>query len=92
VGDYVEVVDRPHLIPLPVEWQDPAHEWLPREVAGAVALVAEGGAVSVTIANIEITDELAGEAAALAQRAGVGFSVERDPVTGRRAMRIGPRP
>jgi hypothetical protein len=84
-------VDRPRPIPLPVDWQDPIHDWLPREVAGAIALVAEGGAVSVTIANIEITDDLAGEAAALAQRAGVAFSVERDPVTARRAMRIGPR-
>jgi hypothetical protein len=84
-------VDEPRLIPLPVEWQDIAADWLPREVAGAITLVAEGGAVTVTIANIEITNELAGEAASLAQRANVGFEVERDPVTGRRAMRIGPR-
>jgi hypothetical protein len=84
-------VDEPRLIPLPVEREGHWPEWLPREVASAVTLVAEGGAVTVTIANIEITNELAGEAASLAQRAGVEFSVERDPVTGRRAMRIGPR-
>jgi hypothetical protein len=79
------------LIPLPVERQDPNADWLPREVVSAVTLVAEGGAVAVTIANVEITNQLAGEAASLAQRANVGFAVERDAVSGRPAMRIGPR-
>ena len=84
-------MDEPRPIPLLVEWQDAIAEWLPREVGGAIILVAEGGAVTVTIANIEITNQLAGEAASLAQRANVGFAVERDPVSGRPAMRIGPR-
>jgi hypothetical protein len=60
-------------------------------LAAAVGLVAADEATQVTIANVEVTDQLAGEAAAFAQGAGVSFAVERDPTTGRRAMRIGPR-
>jgi hypothetical protein len=73
-----------------VEW-DPAAHWLAGELSAAITLVAEGQATRITIANVEIDDEMAGEGAALAQGAGVAFAVERDPVTGRRAMRVGPR-
>jgi hypothetical protein len=73
-----------------VEW-DPAAHWLAGELSAAITLVAEGRATRITIANVEIDDEMAGQGAALAQSAGVAFAVERDPVTGRRAMRVGPR-
>ena len=77
-------------IPLPVEWE-PAAQWVAGELSAAITLVAEGQATRITIANVEIDDEMAGQGAALAQRAGVAFAVESDPVTGRRAMMVGPR-
>ena len=78
-------------IPLPISYSEPATEGVWSDLAAAIGVVAEGAAVRITIANVEITDELAGTGAALAQRAGVAFTVERDPVTGCRSMRIGPR-
>jgi hypothetical protein len=83
-------VDDRRPIPLPVEWE-PAAQWVAGELSAAITLVAEGHATRITIANVDIDDEMAGQGAALAQRAGVGFAVENDPVTGRRAMTVGPR-
>lgn len=80
-----------HPIPLPVERVESMSEPAWHEVSAAVALVAEGGATRVTIANVEITDDLAGNAAALCQRKGVAFAVDRDTLSGRRALRVGPR-
>ena len=60
------------------------------ELLAAVALVAGGEATRVALTNLTISDALAGEAAALAQRAGVGFFLERG-VAGRREIRVGPR-
>jgi hypothetical protein len=73
-----------------VHWA-PAAQWVATELTAAIALVAEGSATRITIANVELDDDMAGQGAALAQRAGVAFAVERDPLTGRRAMRVGPR-
>ena len=77
--------------PLPVAGAHPQLEAVWGDLAAAIGLVAADEATQVTIANVEVTDQLAGEAAAYAQQAGVAFAVERDPLTGRRAMRIGPR-
>ncbi len=84
-------MDRLRPIPLPVVKVERAAEWAENELMAAIALVAEGGAGRIIIANIEVTDELAGHGAALAQQAGVAFAVDRDPTTGRRALRVGPR-
>ena len=73
-----------------MDWE-PAAQWVAGELSAAIALVAEGNATRITIANVDIDDEMAGRGAALAQRAGVAFALESDPVTGRRAMRVGPR-
>jgi len=84
-------MDRPRPTPLPLLRVEPVAEWAENELMAAIALVAEGGARRITIANVEVTDDLAGHGAVLAQQAGVAFAVDRDPVTGRRALRIGPR-
>ena len=84
-------MDRPRPIPLSVVTVEPAAEWAENELMAAIALVAEGGARRITIANVEVTDELAGHGAMAAQQAGIAFAVDRDPITGRRALRIGPR-
>jgi len=84
-------MDRPRPIPLPVVRVEPATEWAENELTAAIVLVAEGRAARITIANVEVTEELAGHGAALAQQAGVAFAVDPDPSTGRRALRIGPR-
>lgn len=84
-------MDERRPIPLPVARVATAAEEVSSDLAAAIALVAEGGATRVTVANIDITDELAGHGAALAQHAGVAFAIDRDPATGRRAIRIGPR-
>jgi len=84
-------MDRSRPIPLPVLRVERTTEWAENELTAAIAVVAEGGAGRITIANIEVTDELAGRGAALAQQAGVAFAVDPDPITGRRALRIGPR-
>lgn len=84
-------MERPRLIPLPALSAPVVPEAVWGDLAAAIELVAADQATRVTIANVEVTDQLAAEAAAFAQQAGVSFTVERDPVSGRRAMRIGPR-
>lgn len=61
------------------------------DIEAGIELVAEGAAVRMTITNVEVSRRIAGLGAARAERAGVGFSVERDPDTGQRSVLIGPR-
>jgi hypothetical protein len=70
---------------------DIAGERTRAELAAAVALVVAGDANRVALTNLSIDDALAGEGAALAQRAHVAFSVARDAETGRRVITVGPR-
>jgi hypothetical protein len=60
------------------------------ELRAAVALVAGDEATRVVLTNLTVSDTLAGVAAALAQRAGVAFAVERSAAGGRE-IRVGPR-
>ena len=61
------------------------------DLVAAIDLVAAGGATRVIVANAEGLEEVAAEALALAQSAGVRFQLVRDQSTGRPSASVGPR-
>ena len=60
------------------------------EIDAAIAMVVLGAALSVRLINLALAEESAFDAAARAQAAGVGFSLDRD-ASGSVALIIGPR-
>ena len=60
------------------------------EVDAAIAMVARGFAVSIRLVNVPAVEEVAFDAAARAQAAGVRFTLDRD-WTGAVTMLVGPR-
>ena len=60
------------------------------EVDAAIALVLSGLAVTVRLCNLAVAEDVAFDAAARAQTAGVGFSLRRDGAR-RPTLVVGPR-
>jgi hypothetical protein len=60
------------------------------EIDAAIGLVAVGAAITVRLVNLELAEELAFDATARAQAAGVGFSLNRDG-SGSAMLIVGPR-
>jgi hypothetical protein len=70
-------VEAPRIVLLPVR-AVPAGDVALAHLLAAIDLVARGAAVRVIITSIDGLDDVAGEALAAAQRAGVRFSLARD--------------
>lgn len=60
------------------------------DVAVAIQLVATGGARRVTLSGLRRSQEIAPEALALAQAAGVRFALQRDRQDGPATIVVGP--
>ena len=75
---------------VPSEPADEARERSLEMIEGAVRLVASGVATRVSLGSIAAAESVAPSAAAIAQRYGVCFAVERQP-DGRAAILVGPR-
>jgi hypothetical protein len=79
-------VDTPRLIRLPaIEFDKEL-----ADVAAAIALVAGGGARRVTLSGLRRSEEIAADALALAQAAGVEFALQRARRDGPPAIVVGP--
>jgi hypothetical protein len=79
-------VDEPRPIRLPIADFDRELA----DVAVAIQLVATGGARRVTLSGLRRSEEIAPEALALAQAAGVRFAVQRDERSGLPTIVVGP--
>jgi hypothetical protein len=79
-------VDEPRLIRLPIADFDRELA----DVAVAIQLVATGGARRVTLSGLQRSDEIAPEGLALAQAAGVRFTLQRDRQDGPATIVVGP--
>jgi hypothetical protein len=60
------------------------------DVAVAIQLVATGGARRVTLTGLRRSEEIAPEALALAQAAGIRFALQRDGRNGLATIVVGP--
>jgi len=79
-------VDEPRPIRLPTT----AYDQELVDVAAAIQLVATAGARRVTLSGLQHPEEIASDALALAQGAGVRFALQRDRRNGPATVVVGP--
>ena len=76
--------------PRPIRLPTTAYDQELADVAAAIQLVATGSARRVTLSGLQHPDEIAADALALAQAAGVLFALQRDRRNGPATVVVGP--
>ena len=76
--------------PRPIRLPTTAYDQELADVAAAIQLVATGGARRVTLSGLRRPEEIASDALALAQAAGVRFALHRDRRNGPATVVVGP--